>query len=123
MRTASPRALRNVVLSACASALAGCVGGGFGQQGPTAAERLDATLGQNERDVIRRWGNPDNFYEFADGGRSLDWEYSYWNDAWREQWYCKITLETDGAGTVVDWAYEYDYDAANPCHDIMDGVT
>lgn len=104
-----------------AIALAGCIAGG-GQQGPTATQRLDATIGKNERDIISRWGTPDAFFEFADGGRSLTWEHSYWVESWQEQWRCEIVLETDSAGTIVDWSYSFDYDAANPCHDIMDGL-
>ncbi len=100
-----------------------CVSSLGGQQGPTAAERLDQVLGQSERTIIDRWGRPDEVYDYADGAKDLTWEYSYWNEAWQEQWYCAITLEVDPFGDIVDWAYEYDYDAANPCHDIMDGYT
>ena len=112
--------VRGALVLAVAASAAGCVGG-LGQSGPTASERLEATIGQSERDVIGRWGPPDDYYEYADGGRSLIWEYSYWQESWQEQWYCKITLELDPYGTIVDWTYAFDYDAANPCHDIMDG--
>jgi hypothetical protein len=112
-----------LALVAC-TGLSGCLSGGSsggGPRGETASERLEATVGLSERDVISRWGTPDDSFEFADGGRTLTWEHGYWNEAWEEQWHCEITLETDPAGTIVDWGYEYDYGAANPCHDIMNG--
>lgn len=112
-----------VVVLAVAAATTGCLGGFGGQSGPTAPQRLDQVIGQNEREVIDRWGRPDDVYDYADGARDATWEHGYWNEAWEEEWSCEITLEVDPAGTVVDWDLSYINDAANPCHDIMDGET
>lgn len=119
VQTNNNRCVR-VILATIALAVAACLPD-VGQQGPTASQRLDQTIGRSERDIISQWGPPDDYYDYRDGGRALTWEHSYWVEAWRETWRCEITLQADSAGTIVDWAYEYDYDAANPCHDIMNG--
>jgi hypothetical protein len=80
--------LRLAAVAAMAAGLGGCIGDGLlGPSGPTAPERLDATMGMDEHDVIRRWGPPDDSYEFADGGRSATWEYDEWNSLYEDYLY------------------------------------
>jgi len=98
--------------------LSGCLASG--SDGPTVTERLDATLGQSDREVITRWGIPDDTVDFADGGQLMTWRddefYDLPVDAHLE---CEITLETSPQGTVTDWSA--DYNGPGVCHDIMDG--
>lgn len=120
MRLRNSRMVGLCALTAIAVTAGGCIPG-MGQQGPTLEERLDGVIGESERSIIGRWGTPDDSYEFSDGGRRLTWEYGYWVQSWRETWDCELTLETNADGIVVDWEYSYSNNAANPCHDIMDG--
>ena len=101
----------------------GCVGGIFGPSGPTAPERLDATLGQGERDVIGGWGTPDDVYEFTDGGRAVTWRHESWNAASQAYFDCEITLEIAADGIVDGWEAVYVDNHAQPCHAIMNGVS
>ena len=101
----------------------GCVGGLLGQSGPTAPERLDATLGLGERSVIGRWGTPDDVYEFTDGGRAVTWRHEKWNSAFEAYFDCEITLEIAADGIVDAWEAVYADNHAQPCHAIMDGVS
>ncbi|MEZ5669541.1 MAG: hypothetical protein R3F55_19305 [Alphaproteobacteria bacterium] len=112
-RSHSPLRPALPLLAAATFALSACVPG-VGPQGPTASERLDQAIGQNERDIIGRWGRPDDVYEYADGTRAVTWEYGYWQESWQEEWHCEITLDLNSAGTVVDWHMSFINDAANP---------
>lgn len=118
---ACARPLALLAVATMTAGVGGCAGGLLGQSGPTAPERLDATFGMAERDVISRWGTPDGAYDYADGGRAATWEHSWWDALYEDYFGCEITLEIDGSGTVTDWAASYVPNHAQPCHAIMDG--
>lgn len=113
-----------LVLALVAGAVtSSCLGGLVGQSGPTAPERLDATLGAKERDVIGRWGTPDDVYDFTDGGRAVTWQHEEWNSLNETYFECEITLEIGPDGVISSWEAYYVDGHAQPCHAIMNGVS
>ena len=82
-----------------------------------AAERaeFDSTLaswhGSSERQLVGRWGRPTSTYDYAGGGRELEYHYHEDGGCYYSQmeqktncyaYDCSVHFGVDGAGTITD---------------------